>query len=173
MDNFSNETESDRQNSGKLRQSTEGGRQSLSATFRAQGAFGVSPDMCSQALLRRAPSLVSADPVCPRRAPTTAASACGTSSGTTSAKTSPKWRCPCSSTSRSTRCRGCVRSWSTASCSTGLPKRTTRLNVWWEGRFAVFCLTVFSGHMFAFGTHWQKAFGSSCCLKEFFFLIIY
>lgn len=40
--------------------------------------------------------------------------ACGTSFVTTSAKTYPRCRCPCSSTSRSTRCRGFARSWSTA-----------------------------------------------------------
>lgn len=89
--------------------------------------------MCFQAPWSRAPSCSSAGPACPRPAPTAAPSACGTSSGTTLARTSPKSPCPCSSTSRLTHCRGCVRSWSTASCSTGPPTRRTPLNAWWGG----------------------------------------
>lgn len=87
--------------------------------------------MCRQAPWSRAPSCSSVGPACPRSAPTAALSACGTSSGTTLARTSPKSPCLCSSTRRSTRCRGCAKSWSTASYSTGPPTHWTPLSAWW------------------------------------------
>ncbi|XP_031208905.1 oxysterol-binding protein-related protein 7 isoform X2 [Mastomys coucha] len=56
--------------------------------------------------------------------------ACGISFVTTSAKTYPRCRCPCSSTSRSTRCRGFARSWSTAASWTRPAACPTPASAW-------------------------------------------
>lgn len=60
-----------------------------------------------------------------------AAWACGTSWRTTSVRISPRWPCRCSSTSRSTPSRGCVKSWSTVSCWTSLTRPLTHTSAWW------------------------------------------
>lgn len=86
----------------------------------------------SQAPWRRGLFFLSADPVFLHPALTTTL-ACGTPSKTTLAKNSLKWRCLCNLTSRSTPCRGCVRSWSTASCWTRPLTHRTLSNVWWGG----------------------------------------
>ena len=128
MENLSNETEMEQQNSS---------RNDITELFGFhikthlnETPFRLCSCLCSQAPLRRGLFNLSGDPFSLHPAQILA-SACGTSSGTTLERTSPKWRCPCSWTSRSTRCRGCARSWSTASCWTRLPTRRTLSSVWW------------------------------------------
>ena len=140
MDNFCNETECERPNSGKILDIpwTLDTTQIFPLLHSPHGVLWPLNTICFQALWKKALSFISVDPACPRPAPTTAPSACGTSSGTTSAKTCPKWRCLSSWMSRWAPCRDCVRSWSTVSCWTGLLTHRTLLNVWWDGKHTVF-----------------------------------
>lgn len=131
MDNFSNGTENERPNSGKL-----WNKDLWSYILYYRLLSYTMFTLCPQAVWRKALSFVDVDPFCPRQAPTTAPLVCGTSSGTTSAKTCPKWRCLCNLMSRWTLYRDCVRSWSTASCWTGLLTRRILLSVWWDGKSA-------------------------------------
>lgn len=68
---------------------------------------------------------------CRPRAPSPVTSACGTSWERTSGRTCLRWPCRWNSMSPSTRCRGCVRSWSTASSWTRLPRHPVPWRGWW------------------------------------------